>query len=98
MFRCGFGADFAYEDAFDFDSISYGSFEYDNVSCEFLSSIGDADLKRSDGRIEYFNSRTLKIHTGTDILRALVLLEKKRTSSKTAIVMGNFNTGFECPS
>ena len=31
----GFGADFTYGDAFDFDSISSGSFEYDNVSCEF---------------------------------------------------------------
>ena len=32
----GFGADFTYRDAFDFDSISSGgSFEYDNVSCEF---------------------------------------------------------------
>jgi hypothetical protein len=30
-----FGADFTYGDAFDFDSISSGSFEYDNVSCEF---------------------------------------------------------------
>jgi hypothetical protein len=32
----GFGADFTYGDAFDFDSISSGgSFEYDKVSCEF---------------------------------------------------------------
>ncbi len=31
----GFDADFTYGDAFDFDSISSGSFEYDNVSCEF---------------------------------------------------------------
>ena len=31
----GFDADFGYEDAFDFNSISSGSFEYDNVSCEF---------------------------------------------------------------
>jgi hypothetical protein len=30
-----FGADFTYGDAFDFDSIGSGSFEYDNVSCEF---------------------------------------------------------------
>ena len=30
----GFGADFTYGDAFDFNSISSGSFEYDNVSCE----------------------------------------------------------------
>jgi hypothetical protein len=30
-----FGADFTYGDAFDFDSISSGSFEYSNVSCEF---------------------------------------------------------------
>ncbi len=30
----GFDADFTYGDAFDFDSISSGSFEYDNVSCE----------------------------------------------------------------
>ena len=31
----GFSADFTYGDIFDFDSISSGSFEYDNVSCEF---------------------------------------------------------------
>ena len=31
----GFGADFTYGDAFDFNSIRSGSFEYDNVSCEF---------------------------------------------------------------
>ena len=32
----GFDADFTYGDAFDFASISSGgSFEYDNVSCEF---------------------------------------------------------------
>ena len=31
----GFDADFTYGDAFDFDSISSGSFEYDNVSCEY---------------------------------------------------------------
>ncbi len=31
----GFGADFTYGDAFDFDSISFGSFEYADVSCEF---------------------------------------------------------------
>ena len=32
----GFDADFTYGgDAFDFGSISSGSFEYDNVSCEF---------------------------------------------------------------
>jgi len=31
----GFDADFTYGDAFDFDSINSGSFEYDNVSCEF---------------------------------------------------------------
>jgi hypothetical protein len=30
-----FDADFTYGDAFDFDSMSSGSFEYDNVSCEF---------------------------------------------------------------
>ncbi len=30
-----FGADFTDGDAFVFDSISSGSFEYDNVSCEF---------------------------------------------------------------
>jgi len=33
----------------------------------FLSSVGDTDLERSDRRIEYFNSRTLKNHAGTDI-------------------------------
>jgi hypothetical protein len=36
----------------------------------FLSSEGDADLERSDGRFEYFDSRTLKNHAGTDISRA----------------------------
>jgi hypothetical protein len=30
-----FGADFTFEDAFDFASIGSGSFKYDNVSCEF---------------------------------------------------------------
>jgi hypothetical protein len=30
-----FGAYFTFRDAFDFDSISSGSFKYDNVSCEF---------------------------------------------------------------
>ncbi len=30
-----FGADFTFEDAFDFDSIDSGAFEYDNISCEF---------------------------------------------------------------
>ncbi len=30
-----FGADFTFKDAFDFASIGPGSFEYDNVSCEF---------------------------------------------------------------
>ena len=30
-----FSADFTYGDAFDFDSISSGSFEYDIISCEF---------------------------------------------------------------
>ncbi len=30
-----FGADFTFKDAFDFASIGSGSFEYDNVSCEF---------------------------------------------------------------
>ena len=29
-----FGADFTFEDAFDFDSIGSGAFEYDNISCE----------------------------------------------------------------
>ena len=31
----GFDADFGYGNAFNFDSISSGSFEYNNVSCEF---------------------------------------------------------------
>ena len=62
-----------------------------------LSSI-DADLERSDGRIVYLVLRILKHHAGTDISRAPVLREKKRTSSETAIVMGNFDTGFACPS
>jgi hypothetical protein len=30
-----FGADFTFEDAFDFTSIGSGLFEYDNISCEF---------------------------------------------------------------
>ena len=30
-----FGADFTNGDAFDFDSISFGSFKYGNVSCKF---------------------------------------------------------------
>jgi hypothetical protein len=30
-----FGADFMFKDAFDFASIGSGSFEYNNVSCEF---------------------------------------------------------------
>ncbi len=30
-----FGADFTFEDAFDFNSIDSGAFEYDNISCEF---------------------------------------------------------------
>ncbi len=42
----------------------------------FLSRVGDADLERSNGRIEYFDSRTLKHHAGTDISRAPVLREK----------------------
>ncbi len=29
-----FGADFTLKDAFDFDSIDSGAFEYDNISCE----------------------------------------------------------------
>jgi hypothetical protein len=29
-----FGADFTFQDVFDFDSISSGSFEYDNISYE----------------------------------------------------------------
>jgi hypothetical protein len=62
----------------------------------FLSSIGDADLERSDGQIEYFDSRNITNHAGTDISRAPGLREKYRTSSPTAI--GNFDTGFACPS
>jgi hypothetical protein len=42
----------------------------------FLSSVGNADLKRSDGRIEYFDLGTLKIHAGTDISRAPGLRKK----------------------
>jgi hypothetical protein len=42
----------------------------------FLLSVGDADLERSDGRIEYFDSRTLKNHAGTDISRAPSFSEK----------------------
>ena len=42
----------------------------------FLLSVGDADLKRSDGRIEYFDSRTLKNHAGTDKSRAPGYSEK----------------------
>jgi hypothetical protein len=30
-----FSADFTFKDAFDFDSIVSGSFEYNNISCEF---------------------------------------------------------------
>ncbi len=30
-----FGADFTFKDAFDFDCIGSGSFEYNNISCEF---------------------------------------------------------------
>ncbi len=30
-----FGADFTFKDAFDFNSIDSGVFEYDNKSCEF---------------------------------------------------------------
>ena len=41
-----------------------------------LSSIGDADLERSDGRIVYFVARILKNHAGTDISRAPGLHEK----------------------
>jgi len=41
-----------------------------------LSSIGDADLERSDGRIVYFVARILKNHAGTDISRAPGLREK----------------------
>jgi hypothetical protein len=29
-----FGADFTFKDAFDFNSIDSGAFEYDNISCE----------------------------------------------------------------
>jgi hypothetical protein len=32
-----FGAAFTFEDAFDFDSVCSGSFEYDNISCEFYA-------------------------------------------------------------
>ena len=42
----------------------------------FLLRVGDADLERSDGRIKYFDSRTLKNYAGTDISRAPVLREK----------------------
>jgi hypothetical protein len=30
-----FGAAFTFKDAFDFDSVCLGAFEYDNISCEF---------------------------------------------------------------
>jgi hypothetical protein len=33
----------------------------------FLLSVGDVDVERSDGRIAYFDSRTLQNHAGTDI-------------------------------
>jgi len=42
----------------------------------FLSSIGDADVKRSDRQIKYFNLRTLKNHAGTVISHTLGLHEK----------------------
>ncbi len=67
FFDPDFGAYFTFRDAFDFDSISSGSFKYDNVSCEFRLSVGNADVKRSTGRIVYFNLRTLRNHAGTNI-------------------------------
>ena len=42
----------------------------------FLLRVGDADLERRDGRIRYFDSRTLKNYAGTDISRAPVLRKK----------------------
>jgi hypothetical protein len=41
----------------------------------FLLSVGDVDVERSDGRIAYFDSRTLQNHAGTDISQAPGLRE-----------------------
>ncbi len=34
-FRDSFGAAFSFKDAFDFDSVGSGAFEYNNIACEF---------------------------------------------------------------
>jgi hypothetical protein len=34
-----FGAAFTFEDAFDFDSVCLGAFEYGNISCEFSAEL-----------------------------------------------------------
>ena len=72
----GFGADFTYGDAFDFDSISSGSFEYDNVSCECSVERRQRRSQKKRWMNRVFNSRTLKNHAGTDISRAPGLREK----------------------
>jgi hypothetical protein len=65
-----FGADFMFEDAFDFDSIDSGVFEYDNISCEFsVKSVWRQRQRnrRKRKKIAYFARRTLRSHVGTSI-------------------------------
>jgi hypothetical protein len=73
----GFDADFTYGDALiTLPLVLVGHSNMTMFHESFLLSVGDADLERSDGRIEYFDSRTLKNHAGTDISRAPGLHEK----------------------
>ena len=51
FFRFRLSADFTYGDAFDFNPISSGSFENDNVSCEFYVERRRCQKKRWTNRI-----------------------------------------------
>ena len=65
-----FGADFTFEDAFDFDSIGSGAFEYDNISCEFSVKVCGGNGNAREGsvaKIKYIARRTLRSHVGTGI-------------------------------
>ena len=69
-----FGAAFTFEDAFDFDSIGSGAFEYNNISCEF--SVERILWRRPCNRREHqlnrvFLRRMRRSHVGIGISHVL---------------------------
>ncbi len=96
-----FGADFTFEGAFDFDSIDSGAFDYNNISCEF--SVEHVLWLRQCNRRKH---RNICIFCKENVKKSCWyryfirpgLTRKIMHNLSSSIVLGNFVSGFACPS